>query len=84
MLFRSSTRPGSPMLQPKTNSYDVESHVEELKHNFMVNLGRFFIGFDSWKSARSFSIDYDVYAANLPDKVEGKLHVIVEIGHELS
>jgi hypothetical protein len=67
----------------KTNSYDVESHVEELKHNFTANLGRFFIGFDSWKSARSFSIDYDLYASNLPDKVEGKLHVIVEIGDEL-
>ena len=62
----------------KTNSYEVKSHVQSLKHNFIVSLGRFFVIFDSWETARSFSIAYTLYASNLPTTVEGSLHVVVQ------
>jgi hypothetical protein len=35
--------------------------------------------FDSWDTARPFTINYELVAANVPQPVDGQLHVIPEI-----
>jgi hypothetical protein len=62
----------------RTTSYEVELHIGEVKHNFMVPLDPIYIGFDPSLQARSFSGDYRIYCGNAPEKQSGQLHVIVE------
>jgi hypothetical protein len=60
------------------NSYDVHTHVTELKHNFRIALEPLFVVFPSREAVQSFAIDYELLAANVPDKIEERLHVRVE------
>lgn len=62
----------------RTHSYVVEFGVGRVKHGFNEPLDPLYIRFESFESARSFAIDYRLYAGNLPDPVEGQLHVIVD------
>ena len=62
----------------RTNSYDVSYEVRYVKHGIRVLLSELYIVFDSIESARSFQVHYEILAANVPHKVTGKLHVIVE------
>ncbi len=62
----------------KTNSYDVNFHVERIKHNVPEKLPTLYLTFDSFESASNFTIDYELKAANLPDPVTGKLHVVLQ------
>jgi len=61
-----------------TNSYDVHFHVQRVKHNMQVTFDPLFVIFDSFDSTSSFTIDYRILAANLPHKVTGNLHVVIE------
>ena len=73
------TPPGnvsSPNIE-ETNSYDVDFSVRKLKHNMRESCGPFYVVFDSVEDASSFSIDYRINTADLPDDTEGKLHVVV-------
>lgn len=62
----------------KTNSYDVEFKVRDLKHNQNVGLPKLFVCFENIESMSSFHVDYTLMIANLPNKIEGQLHVIIE------
>lgn len=69
----------SPQIK-KTNSYEVEQHVKQLKHTKKeLRVATYHITFDSLESARSFQIEYRVVAANLPDMLTGSLNVIIEV-----
>jgi len=61
----------------ETNSYDVDLSISKLKHNMREQCGPFYVLFDSAKTASSFSIDYRINAADLPDEIEGTLHVVI-------
>ena len=63
----------------RTNSFEVHFHVKQLKHNFQIKLDTLFLVFDSWDTAKSFSMDYRILAGNVPQPTKDKLHVIVEI-----
>jgi len=63
----------------RTNSFDIHVHVRELKHNLQAELDTLFVLFESWHTARSFTIDYELLAANVPQRVTSRVHVIVEI-----
>ena len=69
--------PSVPKIR-KTNSYDVEFEDEKLQHGFIWELDRLYAAFDSWESAKSFSIDYVIRAGNIIDPAEGKLGVVIE------
>jgi hypothetical protein len=74
--------PGPNVSNPKirkSNSYDVELCVRELKHHFQISLGTLYAVFDSWDTAKSFQVTYKLLAANLPQEVEGSLNVIIEV-----
>jgi hypothetical protein len=76
--FQSESIPNVSGLSIKrTNSYDVHTHVQRAKHNLDVNLDPLFVVFDSFDTAKSFSVEYQIIAANIPNEVVGKLHVIV-------
>jgi hypothetical protein len=62
----------------RSNSYEVRAHVEQLMHGMIVHLDKLYLLFESREAVRSFSIDYRLLAANLPEKVAGKLHVVTE------
>jgi hypothetical protein len=71
--------PSVPKIR-KTNSYDVEFEHEKLQHGFIWTFAPLYVAFDSWESAKSFSIDYVIRAANMIDAEEGALGVVVENG----
>jgi len=61
------------------DSFDTYAHVKELKHYLRTSLEPLFVVFPSRDAAKSFSIDYDLIAANVPEKINGKLHLVVEM-----
>jgi rRNA-processing protein FCF1 len=62
----------------RSDTYDVRGHVKELTHGLEVGFGILFVVFESRDAVKSFGIDYELLAANLPEKLSGKLHVIVD------
>jgi hypothetical protein len=64
----------------KTNSYDVSFHVQRVKHGLQEPAEALYVVFGSFEAAQSFHVDYEILAANVPSKVTGQLHVVVEKG----
>jgi hypothetical protein len=62
----------------RTKSYDVELTVRGVKHAFSEEFDPMYVIFPTFEEAGSFTIDYRLHAANLPDAVLGQLHVVVE------
>ena len=67
----------SPTIR-RTKSYDVEVSIAMLRHGFAEALDPLYLIFESRASACSFTIDYRIHAANLPDPSVGQLHFIVD------
>jgi hypothetical protein len=68
---------GRPSIR-RSKSYTVELSVRKVKHGFAEPIDPLYVVFSSISTAFSFEIDYWLHTDNLPDRVEGKLHVIVE------
>lgn len=62
----------------RSNSFDVHVHIERLKHGLQEPLDTLFLTFLTGEEARSFTIEYSIHCANLPDPFAGQLHVKVE------
>lgn len=62
----------------RTNSYDVEFHIERLKHKIHEAADTIYITFTNYDDVKSFEIYYRILVANLAEPTEGKLHVIIE------
>ncbi|MDJ0662678.1 MAG: hypothetical protein QNJ42_24815 [Crocosphaera sp.] len=60
----------------RSNSYNVTLHVGKLKQHTLETIDEMTITFNSIDQVSSFSIDYQLIAANIPNPVYGKLHVI--------
>ena len=67
----------SPSIR-RTKSFDVEFTIGKIKHKFREPLKPLYVVFDTRENVHSFTIDYKIHAANLPDMTEGQLHVVVE------
>jgi hypothetical protein len=67
----------SPKIR-KTNSYEVDLPCEKLNHHFRRDFDPLYLAFNSWDSAKSFSIEYQIHAANLHSPESGELSVIIE------
>ncbi len=61
-----------------TGSYNVDFHIQRLKHKLQEPTDPLYVIFESFESARSFNIDYRLLAANIPNEVTGQLHIIIE------
>jgi hypothetical protein len=66
----------------RTNSYDVDFHVQRIKHTLQEPFEALYVVFESFESAHSFQIDYEILAANRPKEMTGKLHVIIKKDRE--
>ena len=64
----------------QTKSYDVDFHVQRIKHLMKEPVEPLYIIFESFENAKPFHIDYKLLAANIPDEVVGKLHVVINKG----
>ncbi len=62
----------------KSKSHDVDLKVRYLKHNRAIELDPLYIVFNSFKSAKSFNIDYKFQIANFPSEVTGSLKVLIK------
>lgn len=77
-LDLSDIGPKPPFVLKKTNSYDFTGHFHRIKHGCSEKLPLLFLEFDSYDPAASFSFDYELRPANLPDEKKGTLHVVIE------
>lgn len=77
ILSLSQQNVSSPNIR-QTGSYDVDFHVQRIKHKLQEPADPLYVIFESFESARSFQIDYRLLAANVPNEVTGQLHVIIK------
>jgi hypothetical protein len=77
----SSIQPPSNVSAPsikRTRSYDVNLHVRRIKHKLREPFDTLCVVFKSFESAHSFHIAYEILAADLPSKITGDLHIIIQ------
>lgn len=77
LLLSVPKSPFAPTIRRKS-PYEVHFHLERVKHKLPQPLDPLFVVFGSFEAARSFGIDYEIKAANIPEAIGGKLHLIVE------
>jgi rRNA-processing protein FCF1 len=63
----------------KTNSYEVDFHINSLKHFQSHDLERLIVVFPSYEKIKNFTIDYEIVIGNVPEPVVGKLSVKAEL-----
>ena len=68
----------------KTNSHDVNVHFGRVKHGTHEELPPLYLVFPDFDSTSSFSFTYRLHAADVPDVVEGELHVKVRKSRKAS
>ena len=77
----SSSKPevnaSAPIIR-RTNSYNVDFHVKNVKHHQSVELSVLYVRFDDINAATGFGFNYRLVAADLPNVVNGKLSVRFE------
>lgn len=61
----------------KTNSYNVDFHLRNLKHNQSFEFETLYLKYDNRELAKNFCIDYKIMISNYPEVITGKLNVIV-------
>ncbi len=61
----------------RTSGFDVNFHVQRIKHRLQESAEPLYIVFESFERAKSFQISYRMLAANLPNEVTGKLGVVI-------
>lgn len=62
----------------RISSTEVQVHIQKVKHNFQEPLGSLFVIFNNYESAKSFNINYNILAGNIPQKIVGRLNVVIE------
>lgn len=62
----------------KIDSYEIKDKFDRIKHGDCAILPELAIVFDSYENAKSFSCEYTIRPANLPQAVEGKLNFVIE------
>jgi hypothetical protein len=61
----------------KTKSYELTDHFKRIKHGGFVKLPKLFIIFESFDSANSFSCDYIIRPANMPEPLRGSINFVI-------
>jgi hypothetical protein len=59
----------------KTNSYDVDTRVQNCPHRHKEKILSLFLKFENVERANSFNIDYQLIADDIPDFVRGMLNI---------
>jgi hypothetical protein len=85
-LYRSPTLPNfdfgtsnvSGFSVRKTNSEEVSGHVERIKQGTQIEIVDVYVIFPSMAEAKSFTLDYTLNSATLPNNLQGHLHVKIQ------
>jgi len=59
----------------KTNSYDVDYSIKNLKHGYSHSLKSLSIIYKNQEEIKNFQIDYILSAANIPEAIRGNLNI---------
>lgn len=62
----------------RTKSYELTDHTKRIKHGDYFLFPELYLTFDSFEKVASFSCDYTIRPANLPEPLQGKLHFVIE------
>ena len=62
----------------RSNSYEVKDHFRSIKHNHAGQINTLYVMFDRFVDVKGFEIEFEITAANMIDKKEGTLKVIIE------
>lgn len=62
----------------KTNSYNVDFHLQSLKHNQSFEFETLYLKFENRDLAENFNIEFKIMIANYPHIIDGKLNVIAK------
>ena len=62
----------------RISSTEVQVHIQKVKHNFQEPLGSLFVIFNNYENAKSFNINYNILAGNIPQKIISSLNVVIE------
>lgn len=62
----------------KLNSFEVQYFMELVKHHMIYTLDTLVAIYNQFSDIKNFTIDYEIVASNIPEKIEGKLHIIYE------
>jgi len=61
----------------KIDSYEVNYRVDKLKHGIQKYLKPVYVLFESIDQAKPFNISYTILADNLPEALNGNLHIVI-------
>ncbi len=61
----------------KPDGYEVCFKVERLKHKMMYDCEPIYLVFPSMQSVKSFNVDYTIYASNIPQPINEKIHFVM-------
>ena len=61
----------------KTKSYELTDHFKRIKHGDFVQLPELFLIFESFDSAKSFSCEYTIRPANIPEPLCGSINFVI-------
>ena len=61
----------------KTNSYNVDFYLRNLKHNQSFEFETLYLKYDNRELAKNFCIDYKIMISNYPEVIIGKLNVVI-------
>lgn len=77
--FLSNIRPmtATRHFEVSEDGHEISGEIQNLKHNDWWTMPELIMKFDNYESSASFSVDYRIRVANLPDEISGKLHVKV-------
>lgn len=67
----------APIIIRQASGYEVQFNVRRLKHGLRLSADPLYVKFESFDGARSFHLEYEMLADNVPKPVTGKLHVII-------
>jgi hypothetical protein len=76
-LDRIAAYPAFDPNAPFVGQHQVRFSLNRLKHGFDERLAPFYFRFPDRGAVRSFSIDFELSAGELPDPTSGKLHFVV-------
>jgi hypothetical protein len=66
-----------PYIRSTNPGYQVQYHVERVKHHRSENLPAFYVEFSSFEDASSIEMGYELLAENSPEPKEGTLKIVV-------
>ena len=78
LLSESDKTEESNDLRETEEHYELDLHVDELKHDYTLKLDPFFIIYEDFESFHNITIDYTITSENTVDNFSGQLHLIAE------